>query len=88
MRSTVDIHDTLDRELRRKADALGLSFKEALNRVIAAGLAHLGSSEKTKRKRFRIKARACGFQPGIDIEHLNRISDELEDRDSFLKGKP
>lgn len=36
MRTTVDIMDPLDRELRAQAARLGITFKDALNRVIAA----------------------------------------------------
>jgi hypothetical protein len=74
----VDIADALDRELRDKASRLGLSFKEALNRVIAAGLGVLDDRPRTGR-RYRVKAKACGFQPGIDVMHLNRLASELED---------
>jgi hypothetical protein len=85
MRSTVDILDVLDRELREKAARLGLSFKDALNRVIAAGLSALDVQPPRKR-RFRVKAKECGLQPGIDPLHLNRLAAELED-ESRLKRK-
>ncbi|MEW6277104.1 MAG: hypothetical protein AB1758_00675 [Candidatus Eremiobacterota bacterium] len=71
----MDILDPLDRQLRRKADQLGLSFKDALNRVIQAGLPALDQPLKP----YRVRARACGIKPGVDWLHLNRIADELED---------
>ena len=75
MRTTVDIHDSLDEELRLQSAALGISYKEALNRVIAAGLPALRPASKT----FKVRARACGWRSGVDILHLNRLADELED---------
>jgi hypothetical protein len=84
MRSTVDIADALDRELRKRAARLGLSFKEALNRVIAAGLSAL-EDPPAKRRRYRVKAKACGFQPGRDLQHLNRLAAELEDEARLRK---
>lgn len=75
MRTTVDIQDSLDRELREQAARLGITFKEALNRVVAAGL---GSLQRPPKK-YRVKARACGIRPGVDWLHLNRLADELED---------
>ncbi len=78
MRSTVEILDSLDRELRKRAADLGLSFKEALNRAVAAGLPALESSPSPKR-RYRVKAKTCGVRPGVDLLHLNRLVDELED---------
>jgi len=75
MRTTVDIHDSLDQELRRKAEKLGISYKEALNRVIAAGLTSLDRTPKP----YQVRAKACGLRPGFDWLHLNRLADELED---------
>ncbi len=75
MRTTVDIQDSLDSELRQQAARLGITFKEALNRVIAAGLCSLERPPKN----YRVKALACGIRPGIDWLHLNRLADELED---------
>ena len=31
-----------------------------------------------KQEPFRVEAKHCGFQPGIDIEKLNQISDDIE----------
>ncbi len=80
MRSTVDIHNSLNAELRRRASELGITFREALNRVIAAGLPAL-RPESEKKKVYRVSARACGLSPGVDLEHLNRMADELDDEE-------
>lgn len=77
MRTTVDIFNSLDQELRQKADRLGISFKEALNRAIAAGLPSLDLPAEP----YRVKARACGTRAGVDWLHLNRMADELEDEE-------
>ena len=82
MRSTVDIIDSLDRELRRRAKALNLSFKEMLNRTVAAGLPAL-DRERRERKRYKVVAKACGIHPGIDWNHLNRAVDEIDDEERF-----
>lgn len=75
MRTTVDILNSLDEELRRKASRLGISFKEALNRALAAGLPALDPP----REPYRVQAKACGARAGVDWLHLNRLADELED---------
>lgn len=80
MRTTVDIANALDEELRHKAAQLGISFKEALNRVIAAGLPALDQPED----RYRVHAKACGTRAGVDWLHLNRLADELEDEERTL----
>ena len=84
MRSTVDIEDRLDKQLRRRASALDITFKEALNRVVAAGLEVLNQSPSS-RKPYRVRARFCGIQPGVDYGKLNRMLDELETEEFVQK---
>lgn len=79
MRTTVEIQESLDRQLRTKAADLGISYKEALNRAVAAGLSALDNALPP----YTVRARACGLKPGIDWLHLNRLADELEDEDRF-----
>lgn len=31
--------------------------------------------------RFEVKAKACGFQSGVDVRRLNQVNDELEMED-------
>lgn len=77
MRTTVDIPDSLDRQIRERADELGLSYKEALNRALTVGLPSLCREGIP----FSVTPRACGWKPGYDSLHLNRLSDELEDEE-------
>ncbi|HXE71484.1 MAG TPA: hypothetical protein VNO81_02395 [Candidatus Nitrosotenuis sp.] len=77
MRTTVFLQDDLDRELRRKARQLGITYKEALNRVVALGLPRLDSELPP----YKVRARACGLRPGLDWLHLNRLADEMEDEE-------
>lgn len=80
MRSTVDIYDVLDEALRERARRLGVSYKEVINQVLAAGLQQLDQVQEPARP-YRVKAKACGFRPGIDTNHLNRLVDETEDEE-------
>ena len=84
MRSTVDLESILDKRLRERASALGISFKEALNRALLAGLHTL--DEKPKKKKYVVRARACGLQPGIDHQKLGAVMDELEAEDFLNKN--
>lgn len=81
MRTTVDIPDPLDEQLRAKARDLGITFREALTRALAAGLPELDRPREV----FRVKARACGWKPGIDTNHMNRLADEIEDEERGLR---
>jgi hypothetical protein len=75
MRTTIDLQDSLDRELRSRAHALGISYKEAMTRVVRAGLSVLAEQPPP----YKVRAKACGMKPGFDWNHLNRLADELED---------
>ena len=79
MRSTFDISDALDKELRDRAAELGVPVKEALNRALAAGLSVL-SPKPPQRPSYKVRAKKCGLQEGIDLLHLNRFSSEVEDQ--------
>ncbi len=80
MRSTVNINNSLDSELRKLASKMGATYKDILNRVISAGLPIVQGDIQNSKKRFKVKAKDCGpFKPGIDALHLNRLFDELED---------
>ena len=77
MRTTIDLQDSLDKELRQRASDLGISYKEAITRVVRAGLSVLAEQPPP----YRVHAKHCGIQPGFDWNHLNRIADEIEDRE-------
>ena len=76
MRSSVDLESILDKRWRERANALGISFKEALNRALRAGLHTL--DEKPKKKKYVVRARACGLHPEISHQKLGALVDQLE----------
>jgi hypothetical protein len=70
------IDDDLAGLLRRRARELGVPFKEVVNRVIRAGL---GDSAKSRRGPApKTMPHSFGFKPGIDLDKLNQLADELE----------
>lgn len=77
MRTTLTIDDDLAGLLKERARELGVPFKEAVNRTIRAGLgeaavrARRGKTPKTQPHSF-------GFRPGIDLDKLGQLADELE----------
>ena len=75
MRTTLTIDDDLARILKRQARELGVPFREAVNGAIRAGLgedvkARRGTAPKTVPHSF-------GFRPGIDLDKLGQLVDEL-----------
>jgi hypothetical protein len=76
MRTTITLDDDLAGALKQWAANRGISFKEAVNSAIRAGLgqevaARPGNAPKTKPHRF-------GFRADIDLDKLNQLADDLE----------
>jgi hypothetical protein len=76
MRTTLTIDDDLAGLLKRQARELGLPFKDVVNRTLRAGL---GEQAKPRRRTApKTIPHAFGFRPGIDLDKLNQLVDELE----------
>lgn len=76
MRTTLTIDDDLAGLLKERARELGVPFKEAVNRTIRAGL---GEAVKARRgKTPKTQPHSFGFRPGIDLDKLGQLADELE----------
>ena len=85
MRTTLTIDDDLAGLLKRRARELGVPFKEAVNRAIRSGLGEAarprrGAATKTIPHSF-------GFRPGVDLDKLNQLADELES-EAFVASPP
>ena len=76
MRTTLTIDDDLaailDRETRRK----GMSFKALVNSALRRGLT--AEQLAPERKRVVTRPHRFGFKPGVDLDKLNQLADELE----------
>lgn len=81
MRTTVtldaDVEATLKDHMRRQ----GVSFKDALNNAVRAGLAQT----RTPTKRFRQKTYDLGARPGIDLTKALDLAAGLEDVEILRK---
>ena len=76
MRTTLTIDDDLAGLLKQRAREQGIPFKEVVNRTIRAGL---GEGQKAYRGAVpRPKPHSFGFRPGVDLDKLGQLADELE----------
>jgi len=76
MRTTLTIDDDLAGLLKRRSRELGLPLKEVVNRTLRAGL---GKQAKARRADVpKTISHSFGFRPGIDLDKLNQLVDELE----------
>lgn len=75
MRTTVTLDPDLGVRLKKLARERDISFKEALNATLRAGLA----TEQPASRPFVVHARHMGTRPGVDIDRALRLADQLED---------
>lgn len=80
MRTTVTIDDGLAARLRALARERGVSFKEALNATLRAGLS-AGSGAHP----YSVPARQLGLRPGIDLDQALQLAAQLEDDEVVRK---
>lgn len=74
------LDDDLADRLRRIAAERGLSFKEALNSSLRAGL-----ERQAEPRPFRTQARSLGLRPGVDLTKALRLAADLEDEEIARK---
>jgi hypothetical protein len=76
MRTTLTLDDDLAGLLKQRARELGISFEEAVNRTIRAGM---GEDTATRSHPApKTISHAFGFRAGIDLDKLGQLADELE----------
>jgi hypothetical protein len=76
MRTTLTLDDDLAGLLKQRAQELGVPFKEAVNRTIRAGLGEAALAQQ--RPAPKTMPHSFGFRPGIDVDKLGQLADELE----------
>lgn len=75
MRTTVTLDPEVAAGVRRIAAERGISFKEAMNSLLRAGL---GEETKSPRK-YRHPARRMGLRAGVDLDKALSLAATLED---------
>jgi hypothetical protein len=76
MRTTLTLDDELAGLLKRRARELGIPFKEAVNRTIRAGLGEAATTRGQPAP--KTIPHSFGFRPGVDLDKLGQLMDELE----------
>ncbi len=87
MRTTLTLDDDLAGLLKRRALELGIPFKAVVNQCLRAGL---GNQAPAPRQLPVTIPHAFRFKPGIDLDRLNQLVDDLEaeSTDAELAGFP
>ena len=76
MRTTLTLDDDLAGLLKQRARELGIPFKEVVNRTLRAGLGEAATARRHPAP--KTIPHSFGFRPGVDIDKLGQLADELE----------
>jgi hypothetical protein len=86
VRTTVTLEPDVASKIKELAHRRRASFKATLNDVLRRGLAQQ-ENRAGPRPRFVVEPHAGGFRPGIDIDKLNQLVDELEVEDFAAEAR-
>ena len=78
MRTTLTLDDALFQDLKRRAQASGLPFKEVVNQALRAGL--VAMDRPAPRRRYRLATFRMG-RPLVDLDKALRLAEALEDEE-------
>jgi hypothetical protein len=81
MRTTVTLDADVAAKLRTVARQRGVSFKQALNQAVRAGLVGRGRSAR----RFKQYTQPMGLRAGLDLDKALRLAAALEDEEIARK---
>ena len=83
MRTTLTIDDDLAGILQRRSREMGKSFKELVNMALRKGLVEEAG---TKQHKVVVRPHDFGRMPGVDLDRLNQLADELEVEEYLRKA--
>ncbi len=75
MRTTLTLDPDVATKIRQKMAQQKTTLKEVINQTLRAGLKQRASKNKYA---FRVETHACDFKPGIDLNKMNQLLDEME----------
>ena len=76
MRTTLTIDPDVEQLLQREMRRTDRSLKAVVNEALRKGLGY--RSKPPRAARYRVEPHPFGFRPGVDVDRLNQLADELE----------
>ncbi|MGH8467646.1 MAG: hypothetical protein ACREUD_03415 [Gammaproteobacteria bacterium] len=83
MRTTLTLEPDVARRLETEMRRSGKTLKAMVNEALRLGLGLRGKPAKASR--FEVQPHAFGFKPGVDLDRLNQLDDELDAEDVARK---
>lgn len=83
MRTTLTLEPDVAERVQKEVERSGRAMKTVVNQALRVGL---GIQDTPRRpRRFEVKAHSFGFKPGVDLDRMNRLNDELEAEEAVRK---
>jgi hypothetical protein len=83
MRTTLTLEGDVAARVQREVRRTGKTLKEVVNEALRQGL---GLSGRTVQPRpFKVRPHSFGFRPGVDLDRMNQLVDELEAEEQARK---
>lgn len=76
MRTTLTLERDVAERVRHEMRRTGRAMKSVVNEALRLGLGLAGKPLRSPR--FEVRPHAFGFKPGIDLDRMNQLVDELE----------
>lgn len=80
MRTTLTLDEDVEKRLRQEMRRTGRAMKVLVNEALRLGLGLKGKPARPAR--FEVRPHAFGFEPGVDLDRLNQLVDELESEET------
>lgn len=86
MRTTLTLEPDVARQLEREMKRSGEGMKAVVNRALRVGL---GMTDKpVKPPAFRVRPHDFAVRPGVDLDRMSQLADELEAEEAAGKLAP
>jgi hypothetical protein len=76
MRTTLTLEPDVAARLKQETRRTGKGLKALVNEALRLGLGL--SSRSMPPLRYEVRPHSFGFRPGIDLDRMNQLADELE----------
>lgn len=81
MRTTVTLDEDVAARLRQVARERGISFKEAINAAVRAGL----TMNAAEARPYGVESKPMGLRPGVLLDKALELAAALEDEETLHK---
>lgn len=85
MRTTLTLDPDVAMKIKKRMADKNLTLKETVNQTLRQGFKTADQAQK--RRPFKVIPHSFGFRPGIDLNKLNHLVDELEAEEFVRKMK-